>query len=172
MWILVSYMSSAIDVKGILRYSCMTDSTGKVTPSKSTKLWNSDSSVQIHIKPTCQFELVPMTDSTGKVTPSKSIKLWNSDSSVQIHIKPTSQFELVPRDTGESEFLDLVDFREESEFLDLVDFREESEFLDLVDFGEVVFSVETHKWLAIHIYYSSGLWDHGHTYNIWPWLHE
>ena len=40
-------------------YSCMTDSTGKVTPSKSIKLWNSDSSVQIHIKPTFQSELVP-----------------------------------------------------------------------------------------------------------------
>ena len=51
-----------------------------------------------------------MTDSTENGTPTKPNKSRNSNSSVQIQIKPKSRFEFVLRDTGNSEFLDVVDF--------------------------------------------------------------
>jgi len=53
---------------------------------------------------------IDMTLSSENATPLKSTKSRNSDFTVQIQIKPKSQFEFVARDTGESEFLDLVDF--------------------------------------------------------------
>jgi len=53
-----------------------------------------------------------MTDSTEIATPPKSSKSRNSNSLVQIQNKPKSQFEFVLRDTTESEFFDLVIFRD------------------------------------------------------------
>jgi len=50
-----------------------------------------------------------MTDSTANATPPKSTKSRNLNSSVQIQIKPKFHFEFVPRDTGKSEFVDLMD---------------------------------------------------------------
>jgi len=77
-----------------------------------------------------------MTVSSENATPPKSTESRNSNFSVQIQIQPTSRFEFVPRDTGESEFLDLVDC------------------------GDVAFSVESvvlihiciYTYIYIHIY--------------------
>jgi len=52
-----------------------------------------------------------MTDSTEIATPPKFTKSRNCHSSVQIQNKPKSPFEFVPRDTEQSEFIDLVDFK-------------------------------------------------------------
>ena len=52
-----------------------------------------------------------MTVSSGNPAPLKSTKSRNSNFSAPFQIKPKSQFEFIQRDTGESEFLDLVDFR-------------------------------------------------------------
>ena len=52
-----------------------------------------------------------MPVSTETASPRKPTKSTSWDSSVQIQIRPKLQFEFVPRNTEESEFLDLVDFR-------------------------------------------------------------
>jgi len=52
-----------------------------------------------------------MTDSTENATPPKSARSRTSNSSVRIQIRPKSQLEFVLRDTEESEYLDLVDFK-------------------------------------------------------------
>jgi len=55
-----------------------------------------------------------MTVSTANATPPKPTKSRNSNSLEQFQMKPTSQFQFVSRDTGKSEFLDLVDFGDQA----------------------------------------------------------
>ena len=52
-----------------------------------------------------------MTLSTQNTTPPKSTTCRNSNFTVHIQTKSPSQFEFVLRDTKESEYLDLGEFR-------------------------------------------------------------
>jgi len=59
------------------------------------------------------IHLHPITRSTEDTSSPKSTKSRNSNSLVRTQMKPNSQFDFVPRDTGESDFLNLVDYGDE-----------------------------------------------------------